>query len=323
MKLIFYDFEVFKYNWMVVLIEYETKVKTIIVDDKKRLKEFYEENKDNVWIGYNSRMYDQFILKGILLGEDPCFINNQLINDVKSGYEILKDCDKYPLNNFDISTGFHSLKQLEGFMGSRIKETSIPFDIDRKLTESEIEEVIAYCTHDTEQTIEVFNNRKEEFSSQLSLIETFNLPMTMFNKTKAQLSAYILGAKRGVSHDDEFNIIIPNTVRISQKYQYIVDWYIDEKNRNYKKSLNTMVADVPHTFAWGGVHGSRDNYRLENGIILCCDVASLYPSLMIEYGFLSRNVANPSLYKEIRDIRLELKRRKDPKQAPYKIVLNN
>ena len=34
----------------------------------------------------------------------------------------------------------YSLKQLEGFLGNEIKETSVPFDIDRKLTEEEISE---------------------------------------------------------------------------------------------------------------------------------------------------------------------------------------
>jgi DNA polymerase elongation subunit (family B) len=52
------------------------------------------------------------------------------------------------------------------------------------------------------------------------------------------------------------------------------------------------------------------------------DVDSYYPALMIEYNFLSRNVLNPAKFKEIRDYRLVLKKNKDPRQLPYKIVLN-
>lgn len=51
-------------------------------------------------------------------------------------------------------------------------------------------------------------------------------------------------------------------------------------------------------------------------------MGALYPSLMIEYGYLSRNVTNPEKYKEIRDTRLKLKAEKNPMQLPYKIVLN-
>jgi hypothetical protein len=320
MKLIFYDFEVFYKDWMVVLIEYETKEKIVIINDKERLDDFYKQNKDDIWIGYNSRMYDQFILKGILLGMNPYDINTQIIDENKNGYQVIKNAESITLNNFDISTGFHGLKQLEAFMGSKIKETSIPFDIKRKLSNSQIQEVVEYCTHDVLQTIEVFNNRKEEFDSQLSLIQMFNLPMSMFNKTKAQLSAYILGATKSEPYDDEFNISIPDTLQL-EKYKHVLEWYKNPDNLSYIKELNTVISDVPHTFAWGGLHGSRDNYSAE-GIILCMDVASLYPSLIIEYNYMSRNVVNPLKYKEIRDTRLRLKKEKNPMQAPLKIVLN-
>jgi len=144
LKLIFYDFEVFKYLWLVVFIDYDTREKTIIINDKNKLLNFYNENKDNIFCGYNSRGYDQFIFKGILKGIDPYYITREIVTNGKSGYQIVKEDGEFPLNNFDISTGFHSLKQLEGFMGSMIKEIPIPVDIDRKLTKEELEEVIKY-----------------------------------------------------------------------------------------------------------------------------------------------------------------------------------
>lgn len=321
MRKIFYDFEVFKHNWMVVLIDYDTKKGKIIVDDVDELKRFYKMFKDDIWIGYNSRVYDQYILKGILLGMNPYYISSRIINDNVKGFNVVREGYKIPLNNFDITTGFHSLKQLEGFMGSRIKESSVPFDISRALTEKEIEEVVEYCIHDVKQTIEVFDNKKEEFESQLALIEAFDLDMSMFTKTKAQLSAFILGAEKQGNRGDEFELRFPNTLKI-EKYKHIVNWYRNPENLDYKKNLKVDVAGVPHIFAWGGLHGALPKYK-DEGIILCCDVASLYPSIMIEYDYISRNVKNPLKYTKIRDTRLELKRKKDPKQAPYKIVLNS
>lgn len=322
MRKIFYDFEVFKENWMMVLIDYDTRKGKVIVDDVEMLRKYYEAFKNDIWVGYNSRQYDQYILKGILLGYDPAFINKRLIEDGVKGHNVVREAWKLPLNNFDITTGFHSLKQLEGFMGSRIKETSVPFDIDRALTPQEIEEVVDYCKHDVAQTIEVFENKIEEFESQLALIEAFDLGMSLFTKTKAQLSAHILGTEKHSNRGDEFELSIPDTLKVSEKYQYIVDWYKDPENMDYKKKLKVDVADVPHIFAWGGIHGAIPKYK-DEGIILCCDVASLYPSIMIEYDYISRNVTNPLKYTEIRDTRLDLKRKKDPKQAPYKIVLNS
>ena len=66
--MIFYDFEVFKEDWLVVLIDPSKRQVTEIVNDPDHLSRFYEENKHDIWVGFNSRHYDQYILKGILLG---------------------------------------------------------------------------------------------------------------------------------------------------------------------------------------------------------------------------------------------------------------
>jgi len=321
MRILAYDFEVFIKDWMVVIIDMDTHEKTTIINNPSQLSECYEKYIDDIWVGYNSRNYDQYILKGILCGMNPYAVNTEIIINDRKGGQVVKKANDFPLNNFDISTGFHGLKQLEGFMGSKIKESSVPFDIDRKLNDAEIKEVIEYCTHDVEQTIEVFNHRREEFDSQLSLIKAFALPMDMFTKTKAQLAAITLSSFK-TERNDEFELRFPDTLVIGEKYQYIVDWYKDTKNMNYKKSLVTDVAGVPHVFAWGGLHGAISNYT-DQGLLLCLDVASLYPSLMIEYDYISRNVTDPDRYKEIRDTRLQLKAAKNPMQLPYKIVLNS
>ena len=51
-------------------------------------------------------------------------------------------------------------------------------------------------------------------------------------------------------------------------------------------------------------------------------IKAYYPSLIIKYGFCSRNVRNPKLYEEIYNIRVKLKKAKDSRQGAYKLVLN-
>lgn len=322
-KIIAYDFEVFSKAkwWMVVFIDYETKEKTIILNNKQELEEYYRLHKNDIFIGYNSRGYDQWILKGILLGKDPFKINDAIIEQDKKGHQLLKNAKDVLLNNFDVANPMNSLKQLEGFMGSMIKESSVPFDLNRPLTEEEIQETIKYCIHDVEETIKVFEYKREDFDSQLLLIETFELGMEMFNKTKAQLSAHILGTVKQESIDDEFDFEFPKTL-ILDKYKYIKDWYENPRNLTYDRKLEVEVAGCPTTFAYGGVHGAKSNCFRE-GIILCFDVASLYPSIMINYNCLSRNVLEPKKYEEIKQQRLEFKKQKDKRQAPLKIVLNS
>lgn len=319
--MIFYDFEVFKLDWLVVLNDTDTRQSHVITNDSDQFKSFYEQHKSNIWCGFNSRQYDQYILKAILCDFDPCDVSQHIIAKKQGGWSYSRLFMRIPLNNYDVMTDrYRGLKELEGFMGSNIKETSVPFDIDRPLNDNELQEVIQYCTHDVEQTMEVFINRIEEFESQMSLIKAFNLPLSYLGKTKAQITAAILDAKR-ISRDDEFDIILPDTLQL-EKYRHIVDWYMHPENRDYKKSLVTDVAGVEHVFGWGGLHGAIPNYQ-GRGIFLNVDVSSYYPALMIEYGFLSRNVADPTKYRQIRDERLRLKAEKNPMANPLKIVLNS
>ena len=319
--MIFYDFEVFKYDWLVVLKNTEDRTTTVIHNDPKRLKQFYEKHKKDIWCGFNSRHYDQYVLKAILCDMNPYDVSQYIIAQRQPGWKYSSLFRKIQLFNFDVMTDrYKGLKQLEGFMGSNIKETTVPFDIDRQLTKRELQEVIEYCQHDVEQTMEVFLNRIEEFESHMALIKMFNLPLSYLNKTKAQITAAILEARK-IERDDEFNIILPDTLQV-KKYRHIVDWYLNPENRDYSKQLEIEVAGVPHTFAWGGLHGARNNYHA-SGIYLSIDVASYYPSLMIEYGFLSRNVPDPEKYRQMRDERLRLKAEKNPMANPLKIVLNS
>jgi len=318
--MIFFDFEVFCYDWLVVLANANTQTFHTIINDADKLRRFYEKHKEEIWVGYNSRSYDQYILKGLLLGFEPYDISKFIIADGRKGWEYSSAFQQILLNVFDIMTTMHSLKQLEGFMGNDIRESKVSFKSERKLTAAELKDVAAYCRHDVEQTIEVFMNRIEEFESQLSLLNTFQLPLKLIHKTKPQLAAIILGANR-YSYKDEFEIALPDTVRLA-KYQYVAEWYNYSSNRNYEKSFKTTVAGVPHIFAWGGLHGARDNYQGE-GMFLSIDVASYYPALMIEYNFLSRSVADPDKYRQIRDERIRLKKKQSTLQLPYKIVLNS
>ena len=339
--MIFFDFEVFKYDWLGVFIEPDKQRETVIVNNPVELENYYSKNKEAIWVGFNSRQYDQYILKGIIAGFDPKEINDYIIIQDCPGWSYSNVFREFPLNNYDVMQNIdRGLKVFEGFMGNDIRETSVPFDIDRPLTPEEIEETIRYCRHDVEQTIEVFLKRISDFEAQMGLLKMFHLPLSSISKTKVQLSAEILEAQRR-EYNDEFDISFPNTMRI-KKYKAVVDWYKDPENRAYmqwvrdkngnwkegrngqlqlkKTQLEIEVAGVPHVFGWGGVHGAREKYFGE-GYFINMDVASLYPSLMIRYDLLSRS-CNPVKFKDIVETRLKYKREKNPLQAPLKIVIN-
>lgn len=317
----FYDFEVFKEDWLVVIINIYEKSEVVIVNDKEKLQNYFDAHKNEIWIGYNNNHYDQYILKAILCGFDPKEVNDFIIKG-KYGWQFSGLFRKLQMYNYDVMyRSDRGLKSLEGFMGNDIKETSVPFDIDRKLTDDELEETIKYCRHDVEQTIEVFFSRRDDFDAQMGMIKMFGLPLSNISRTKAQLSAMILDAHRPrESRGDEFDISFPDTLRIS-KYTNVVDWYKDVNNRDYSKSLTVSVAGVETLFGWGGIHSARKKYVAE-GYFINMDVASLYPSLMIRYNLHSRNIKDPQKFVDIYHKRLKYKAEKNPLQAPLKWLLN-
>lgn len=333
------DFECFKYNWLCVAIDLKTKEEHVIIDDKDALERLYEKHKKDVFIGYNIRGYDQFVMKSILCGFNPKDVNDFIIVKGKNGYQYSKEFNRIPLIIFDVMPNPPiGLKTLEGFMGVNIHETAVPFDIDRPLTKEEIESTVGYCRDDVLNTIKVFVTRIEEFSSQLELVKMFDLDASYLGKTKAQLSAIILGAEKMPSRGDEFNFVIPETLRI-KKYQSVVDWFIQcrevalnnlqagidpdvVRDGFYKQKLDCEIAGVPHTFAWGGLHGAKLNY-IDDGYFVNVDVASYYPSMMIRYKYHSRSIHNPAKFDEIYHSRLEYKHKKDKRAQPLKIVLNS
>lgn len=317
----FYDFEVFKHDWLVVIINPIEKKVTVIINDVKLLEEYFHAHEKEIWIGYNNRRYDQYIMKAILLGFDPKEVSDWIIRDNRGGWEYSGLFNKINMINFDVmlrnDTG---LKSLEAFMGNDIRETEVPFDIDRKLTQTEIDQTVFYCKHDVEQTIEVFLARKAEFDAAMGLVKIFKLPLTYMGKTGAQRVAKILGGK-GKKFDDEFEFEIVKTLRLN-KYKMAAEWYRKPENQNYKKKLKIMIAGIEHTLAWGGLHGAIKKYYGE-GIYIMADVTAYYPSLQLRYKFGYRNMANPENFEKIHGENLRFKELGDKNaRLPYKIADN-
>ena len=152
--IIFFDFEVTKYDWLTVMIDPFKPEVIKIINNPEGLRTVYEEHKKDIWVGYNNKHYDQYIMKGIMLGLDPKKINDYIIVDGKEGWQFSDAFRDIPMINYDVMPNPPiSLKTLEGFMGSDIRETETPFDIDRPLTPDEIDSMVYYCQHDVEETI--------------------------------------------------------------------------------------------------------------------------------------------------------------------------
>ena len=297
----------------------------IFVNDREAHNEFYNKHKNDIWIGFNSNGYDRYILKSLVCGFEPKIVNDFIIEKKKKGWEFSRTFNKVQLFNYDVMVNrAYSLKQLEAFMGHDIRETTVPFDIDRKLTEQELEEVIFYCRHDVQETMQVFSHQLGEFQAQMALVNEFKLPLRNISKTQAQLSATILAATKlpkEITQQDD--ITFPSTMEI-KKYTQVVDFFKNYSEKN--KELATTISGVPHKFGGGGIHGAIPKYQFECGpdeYMIMADVDQLYPTLMIEYELLSRAVSQPEKFNNILSTSLELKAAgKKKEREPYKRICN-
>lgn len=331
----FIDFEVFRYDWLCVIANPVEKTETVIVNDLKTLRDYYNSHKDEIFIGYNIRDYDSWIFKGILAGFNPYEINDHIINKGLKGYQFSSTLREYPLINYDLIQLNTSLKQLEAFQGHSIYESEVDFRIDRKLTAAEIAETIEYCKNDVQETMNLFLLKKYDYDAKLELINEFKLPLLEVSKTNSQMIATILGAERREC-TDEFNLNFPEYLNRIKKYSHIVDWFKDLKTLKnisdetkktiYSQKLNISVAGCPHVFAWGGIHGALPQYS-GSGYYLHIDVNSYYPSLMISHNYFSRSIPEEGKerFKMVKAENIRLKKFPElkKKRNAYKLVCNS
>ena len=323
--MIFADFEVYKYDWLLCAIDPIEQKEYIIVNDKPELERLYKKYKKDIWVTYNGRNYDQYILKAILLGFNPKEVNDFIIVKGRKGWEFSRLFNNIPLYLYDAMPNIPvSLKVLEGFMGNNIHETSVDFNIDRKLTDQEIQETIEYCRFDVMNTIEVFLERKGEFDAQMDLLKAFNLPLSSLGKTQAQLAAVILDAKK-VRFNDDWAIRLPDNVLLG-KYKAVGEWFLNKENHREDASLTINIAGLEHTVAWGGIHAGIPKTTIvceDDEVMYDADVGQLYPNIMRIYNLLSRAARKPEMLGYVLDTSMRLKAEgKKKEREPYKRQCN-
>lgn len=110
----------------------------------------------------------------------------------------------------------------------------------------------------------------------------------------------------------------------------------DKKTWYKSQNFETVVAGIPHTFGFGGLHGASDKPIHRKGQILHVDVNNYYPSMLIAWGLVTRAATNNN-FKLVYDTRKAMKKKQvaaakvgrkaeakqwKKAQLPYKKMLN-
>lgn len=329
-----FDCEVFSHDWLFVFIERKSREPTWFWnEDAVEMLEWLDAHDEEVLAGFNSKHYDQYILKSVILGLEPEEVKevNDWIISGKTPWEHPLLAGEYvAIRQTDLMDDTQmgtSLKSIEGHLGMSIEESSVDFSIDRPLTRRERDEVLAYCIHDVEATLELLEIRRDYLETKLHLAELAGLdPYWALAQTDPKLGAAFMGASKHspAPTDDERQVEFPACL----EYRFVPDDVMgffdaihDESildEELFSRKLTTSVGDCPVTYAWGGLHGGIDRCTEESSegrAVLNYDVASLYPSIMIGYGYVSRAVPDPSRFAAVRDQRFEAKAQGDKRTA--------
>ena len=336
MKLFVYDCEVFAYDWLVIFKDYENKVFTVIHNDEEALKEFIDS--ECVYCGFNSKHYDQFIIKAICNGasiEEVKELNDYIIGGGQGWEHPLIRGNYFSFNNIDIKDDMQmglSLKAIEGHLGMSVQESTVSFTLDRPLTQGELDETIFYCKHDVDTTEKLVEVRTEYLKSKMSVGRMVGLSdAKALSMTNAKLTAALLGASAREYKDERAYTYPPNLLKehIPAEVFAFFDQMHDESISDddlFKSKLNFEIGGCPCVVGFGGIHGAIPTYEEEakgNRTIRNYDVASLYPSLMINCGYTSRSIPSAESFKEVYHKRLAAKKSGDKATAnALKLVLN-
>ena len=330
-----YDFEVFAHDWLVCFKNKKTGKWLDVVNDNNAVKELYDD-KENVFIGYNTNSYDKYIMRGVIEGFSPEEL--KALNDwIIAGNPAWRYPDfapiSYELNNIDVYLDAYptSLKGIEGHLFMNIVESSIPFDYPKKLTKKQIKETIKYCRHDVESALAIYDLRTDYFANKIKVGELAGIDkLDAMSMTNAQLTAKMLKANK-VEHDDEFKLTLPKDVKYEYIPREVIKFFLeaidnpdtyDPKEKCYEFS----IGDCPVKIAWGGIHAAIPQYEFKEGngrLLFDADVGSFYPHDMVLKKHLSRNIPSYKIFEDILETRMKAKKAGDKATAnALKLIVN-
>lgn len=347
-----YDIEVFSDDWIVIFRRPEEGSNYIVIhNDNARLRDFLSQP-DIVIGGFNNKHYDDYVILTMILGGSNVEVkrhNDYIIGGKDPWTFPFIQFKKKPFKSFDLRDDIAdqgiSLKAIEGNLKLPIVESSVPFDIDRKLTPEELEEVIRYCKYDVDSTIKLYWERKEDYLDAKAMVgEMYGVPVEeAIGLTNAKLSARVLEAK-AVKRNDERDYVIPDNIDADLIPKVVLDFFLQirdksipdaklfgtgkrgSKGMTLKIWIETSYGKCPVTYAWGGVHGAKPCIiveETETRVIRNKDVGSLYPNSMINFGYCSRSMKDPEAYVKLVKRRLGYKKAGDKLKAnALKLVVN-
>ena len=363
MKKLFYDIEVFEKMNLVGLLDEDGKGYVIVnapnlpsnvfeVDGVQiylnvgKVRERANEsllNGDYVFVGFNNKAYDNFLIEDILQNRPTNYIK------LKSDSVIKKRPSQFiDFLNLDtkeqMQPGF-SLKKFESMSGMAVEESSIPFDYKDEFTIEQILEVCHYNIQDLRATIKLYKTRKDYFDGKELLVKEYGTSKTSINYSNGSTAAsYLMGRDKLETFEPEdpeiysvptgVKLFLENALKVSPEISHLKTKA--EREKVMRKEWTSLVMEdhgMVYTWGFGGLHSAKGrietNKRGTKKIVYDLvdetdvqqwDSGSHFPNIMLRDNLLGQVTDK---FRNLVTERLKNKALGNPLAGTQKIIINS
>lgn len=317
-----YDIETYKYLFCVVFKNIETN-EIITYEISSRKNEINEllrflKTKVKKLIGFNNLNFDYPVLHWLMYNYKKFIttldltiaIYNKSQEIINAEYSaiykskvIIPQVDLFKIHHFDNKARSTSLKALE--IAMKLDDVrDLPYEIDIKLSNLQIEEIIDYCINDVEATYKFFTKSEKEIKLREELSKEYNIDLINCSDAKMgeEILLHFLAKDMKISKRE---LRKKRTYRDILKFKDYIIPYIKYDTSGFSELLkrlkevetittkdafkdHVIYKNIKFHYGQGGIHGciSPGIYKpKDDELIIDLDVASFYPNLAIVNNF--------------------------------------
>lgn len=316
-----------------------------------------------IFCGYNNLHYDNPIINYIIEYEDKLMsynvtticssifnLSRTITTSTEDDIETWKHW-KYQIwfDTFDLLTMLYSNKLRVG-----LKEIQVTMqypnvqefvcDWSKPLPLEDFDNMIDYNINDIESTTELLNRCKKDIDLRIAIEDEYgvrvlskdgvNIGMKILTQKYLEKTGLtwwdIEGLRSPMDYIPLKDVILPFIKYDSPILQEVLndmkDQIVSPGRKGYEN--NFVFNGLRYTVGVGGIHSKNDPEIIipkEDEMLIDIDVASLYPSMLIEYRFYPKHLGPEFLevYSQIKDERIEAKHNGDKvKNETLKLALN-
>lgn len=316
-----------------------------------------------IFCGYNNLHYDNPIVNYIIEYEDKLMsynvaticssifnLSRTITTSTEDNIEAWKHW-KYQIwfDTFDLLTMLYSNKLRVGLKEIQVtmqypNVQEFVYDWSKPLPLEDFDNMIDYNINDIESTAELLNRCKKDIDLRIAIEDEYgvrvlskdgvNIGMKILTQKYLEKTGLtwwdIEGLRSPMDYIPLKDVILPFIKYDSPILQRVLDdmksQIVSPGRKGYEN--NFIFNGLRYTVGVGGIHSKNDPEIIipkEDEMLIDIDVASLYPSMLIEYKFYPKHLGPEFLevYSQIKDERIEAKHNGDKvKNETLKLALN-